>query len=396
MTAHLSDEQIHAYRQRSLAAAELLDLSRHIGACEACRVRLASPEEWANGIRAFRSALKAETGTVHPGYEEFEAYLDDTMAAGDRLALEAHTRDCQSCAADLDEIRVVREELHPARRTEFWKGLLGWRGGLALAGAAACALLAIVLVRAPAPQGREAAQAANVPTPQPPAQSGPVIRDGSHVISIAANGTLEGLDQLPPTDRAALQQALMQGRIERPPSLADLVPNGGVLLGAPGEPARGKLLEPLSAVVESQRPTFRWEPISGTTYRVSVYDGDYNMVAESGRITATEWQTPNPLRRGVRYSWQITVSQNGAEFTMPRPPAPEARFRILGEAEEANLTRARMQSGDSHLVLGILYARAGMLKEAEQELQALRRQNPASAEVANLLASVERLRGAAQ
>jgi hypothetical protein len=149
-------------------------------------------------------------------------------------------------------------------------------------------------------------------------------------------------------------------------------------------------------VVEDQRPVFRWEAIPGGTYRVSIYNDAFNLTAASARIATTEWEPPKPLRRGTRYSWQLTVTREGNEFTVPVPPAPEARFRVLGEADEAGIARARSQSGGSHLVLGILYARAGLLDAALQELQALRAQNPDSAEVAGLLASLEQLRGRTQ
>jgi hypothetical protein len=63
---------------------------------------------------------------------------------------------------------------------------------------------------------------------------------------------------------------------------------------------------------------------------------------------------------------------------LPAPPAPEARFRVLSEADEAGLVQARNKSGESHFVLGILYRRAGLLNQAEQELPALRDQKPES------------------
>ena len=401
MIAHLSNEQIHAYRQRSLLGKELLDISEHIGTCEACRARLVSPAERADRIRTFKLSLQAEP--VHLSYEEVEAYVDGTMAAADRTAAEAHTRACRTCATDLHEILALRRELEPIRavlleperRAGFWKRLMDWRGGLVLAGAAACALLAIMLIRVPFPRTAPVAQSNPSATPQH-AAGGPVIRDGTRLLSIAAGGRIEGLDPQVESFRAALEQALISRRIEPPVSLKDLAGASGVLLGAPGQAAQGKLLEPFGTVVEDQRPVFRWEATPGSMYRVSIYDDAFNLTAASGRIATTEWEPPKPLRRGTRYSWQLTVTHDGNEFTVPVPPAPEARFRVLGEADEAGIARARSQSGGSHLVLGILYARAGLLDAALQEVQALRAQNPDSAEVAGLLASLEQLRGRTQ
>src|SRR5437763_3082977 len=113
--SHLSDEQIRRYRERSASDPELLEVSEHIGGCEACRTRLASPDELAAGARAFRSAIRAEAGPVHVSYDALEGYVDGTMSSGDRLELEAHVRDCASCESDLDGIWAVRRELDVPR-----------------------------------------------------------------------------------------------------------------------------------------------------------------------------------------------------------------------------------------------------------------------------------------
>lgn len=399
MTAHLSKDQIAKYRERSLASAELLDISEHLAGCEECRARIAAPLELASSVRILKAGLQADPASAHLSYEELEAYVDGTRTRRDQAAVKAHTRSCRSCAADLEELQALRRELSAAaparkqegRRREFWTTLLGWRGGLVLAGAAACAVLAVVLVRTPASRNSTVAR---VNPPTAPAASGSGIRDGARVIALAGGG-IQGLDRLGEPYRAVVERALTEKRIEPAVSLADLAANRGVLLGAPGTPDRGKLLEPLGTVVEDQRPTLRWQPLAAATYRVSVYDSAYNVVAGSGWLSAPEWQVPKPLPRGMRYSWQLDIRQNGAEFLVPVPPAPEARFRILATADEAEIARARSEWGDSHLVLGLLYARAGLLQEAEQELQALRQQNPQSEEVAGLLASVEQLRAGA-
>jgi anti-sigma factor RsiW len=404
MTAHLNDEQIRAYRERSLVAAELLDVSEHVGGCEACQARIASPAELEAGVHTVRFALNAEAGSSHLSYDEIAAYADQKMAAAERVALEAHAADCRSCADDLYEIRMLRSELEapravarPSSWAAFWRAVQGWKGALALAGAV-CALLLFVLLRAPIQQNTKLAQgglpdASTSSNPVPPPPTGSVIRDGTRVLSVTTGGTIAGLGALPAPYRMFLEQAMAQKRIEPAASLADLAPNGGVLLGASTPPMPGKLLAPLATVVESQRPVFRWQPIAGAVYRISVYGDGYEMVASSDWISGTEWQITKPLRRGMLYSWQLNVRPSGsAEFTIPTPPAAEARFRILGEAEAAEIGLARSDWSDSHLVLGVLYARAGLLDEAERELGVLRQQNPASEDVASLQASVARLR----
>jgi Putative zinc-finger len=407
MTAHLSDGQIRGYRERSLAAAELLDVSEHVGACEVCRARIASPDEVDAGVQTLRLALGAATGSSHLSYEEIAGYVDGKMGADEKGVLEAHAATCRSCADDLYEIRMLRSELAAPRVVDksssswagIWRAVENWKGALALAGAV-CALLLFMLLRVPLRQNanlaRDSRTNANgsnssVPTPQ----TGSIIRDGARVVSVNPRGAIAGLDSLAEPDRAFLEQAVAQKRIEPTATLADLGATGGVLLGPSSPATPGKLLAPLATVVESQRPVFRWQPVAGGLYRVSVYGDGYEMVGSSDWISGTEWQISKPLRRSRRYSWQLSVRQNGAEFNIPTPPAPEARFRILSEGDEAEITRARGAWSDSNLVLGIFYARKGLLDEAERELESLRQQNPGSEEVASLLSSVERLRGGA-
>jgi len=167
-------------------------------------------------------------------------------------------------------------------------------------------------------------------------------------------------------------------------------------LGSPNEAPAVKLIEPLATVVESQTPVFRWEPAAGAEYQVSIYDGSYNLVASSNWLQAAEWRASSALRRGALYSWQLRMRRNGNEVLVPTPPAPQARFQVLGAPEESEIARLKQSWGDSHLVMGVLLARAGMLDEAEQELAKLQQQNPGSPEIAKLLAGVEALRSGAK
>jgi hypothetical protein len=404
MTDHLSDEQILAYRERALPATELLDVSSHLGGCEACRSRMATPEELDRGVRGWRAALLASAAPVHLSYEELEAYVDERMEVADRGSLESHIRHCRSCAADLAELRTLRAELEAARAGservnrpgEFWNWLASWRG-LVLAGAI-CALLLIAVWRVPTRQSgpltpvdhSKLAPAGDAAAPAPGSLS---LRDGQHVISVTPDGRIEGLDRLEEPERALLEQALVQKRIEAAPALVGLGANRSVLLGTADRSQQSQLVAPLATVVESPLPVFRWRPLPGAVYRVSVFDADYEVAAASGWISGTEWRASKPLRRGIRYSWQLNVRQNGAEFTVPVPPAPEARFRVLAEADETAIARAKSEWGDSHLVLGILYAHRGLLDQAQEQLEALGEQNPASDLAVSLLASIEKLRG---
>ena len=84
--------------------------------------------------------------------------------------------------------------------------------------------------------------------------------------------------------------------------------------------------------------------------------------------------------------------KDGQEITSPRPPAPQAKFRVLDQAKANELANARRAHSSSHLTLGLLYADAGLLREAEQEFRLVLKANPNSELARNLLRQVQSLR----
>ncbi len=98
--------------------------------------------------------------------------------------------------------------------------------------------------------------------------------------------------------------------------------------------------EPVGKVMLSDHPTFRWSQLDGATgYVVEVYDEKFNLVATSSHLTDNSWAASQPLKRGGIYSWQVKAIKDGQEFISPRPPAPQAKFRVLDEKKVHELTQ---------------------------------------------------------
>jgi hypothetical protein len=89
----------------------------------------------------------------------------------------------------------------------------------------------------------------------------------------------------------------------------------------------------------------------------------------------------------------VTAVVEGKEIQSPVTPAPEARFRLLSLAQEDGLRRAEKLYRGSHLALGVVYSRAGLLDEAEREFSALLAANPDSEVAKKLLRNIELLKG---
>ena len=115
-------------------------------------------------------------------------------------------------------------------------------------------------------------------------------------------------------------------------------------------------------------------------------------MAASDSLAATRWAVPTPLARGRTYVWQVRAVKGGGEVVAPPPEGPRVKFRVLEQAKLEEVERARRSQPNSHLVLGVVYAEAGLLEDAEREFAALVRANPRSPAARKLLGSVRAAR----
>lgn len=151
------------------------------------------------------------------------------------------------------------------------------------------------------------------------------------------------------------------------------------------------LLKPVSKILAERRPTLRWKALPGaTSYVVTINEpaANFREAAVSPALTKPQWTVPTALPRGRLFTWQVTATINGREVTAPAPSAPEAKFRVLTAAQAAELAQGRQTYAGQHLPLGLLYARLGLLAEAEREFQALAQANPTASVVQKLLREV--------
>ncbi len=119
-----------------------------------------------------------------------------------------------------------------------------------------------------------------------------------------------------------------------------------------------------------------------------MFDGNYQKVAESPALSATTWQVGSPLARGGEYIWQVTATKGSETIRAPQRPQPDARFMVLSAVRSSEIERARSRYGRSNLVMGLVYANAGLIDEAEREFQKLAARNPGSPSVQRLLRSI--------
>jgi hypothetical protein len=430
MTEHLSQQVIERYRERTLSPAELIAADDHFAACAACRELLLSGAPVAS-VEAATASLRRELGESlapeHLGYEQLAAYVDREADAVEREIVESHLSHCHSCTEQFEELRAFAAQLSTYPDTQYapaaapslaarLRQQLGLGSlsvptfALGLAGAAALLLVALPAVLvwrglqspAVAPGGEiSTAATPGAATPGPSPLSTPTVEatpepellalnDGGRRVALTARGKLAGAEGLAYADEQRVVNALKSKSVFVPP-LAEVRSTGGTRMGGAGE-RTFRLVGPAGKVIAADRPTLRWQPVEGAeSYRVEISDpnDNYREVATSPALAASEWRVDRPLERGRVYSWQVVALKGGEEIAKaPSPDAPEAKFKVLEGAKFAEIERAKRSYAGQHLVLGVLYAQAGLLDEAERELQALVAANPDSAEAKSLLRSV--------
>jgi hypothetical protein len=219
------------------------------------------------------------------------------------------------------------------------------------------------------------------------------LNDAGGQILVNQRGQLEGLDELPPDLQESVERALANRRLRDSPALAGWSNGAGILRSELVQQNTFAPLAPMDVVIETDRPKFRWQALEGArSYVVTIHDARFREVAGSGPIAGTEWTAPNSLERGVIYSWQISALKDGKTIVSPKPPLPEARFKILDQHALVALGKLKKSAGSSHLVMGVFYWKHGLIEDSEREFQALAKANPNSTAVAELLKDIRSIR----
>jgi hypothetical protein len=430
LSEHLSKAQIEDYGRHTLSAAEYLSASRHMRDCEECRLQV----EWVLGDEMFHGLKSEVFGDIgeteyalgehaHLNFEQTAAYVEGGLRGDDLLRVNDHLTGCELCGMAVNDLLAFSKQVSPGLDREYqppsasavneshWRRFVAaasslsprapaWVVGSALAGVLLIAA-GWLIWRAVKKDGKDPMTAHNSSSPQPtvvtpsPTQRAATViaqlNDGSDRIELDGDGKLTGVEGAPPAYQRMIKDSLSSQRLDKSPLLAGLVRSGGLLRkGGDARDAGFSVIDPVGIVTLSDRPTFRWSSLdSATSYMVEVFDEKLNPIISGPQLTATTWTPPRSLKRGRIYSWQVTAFKNGDEVISPRPPAPAANFRILDEALANEVVQARRDFASSHLTLALVYTKAGLLDEAEQEVRALQKANPNSTLPNRLMASLQ-------
>jgi hypothetical protein len=342
---HLTPEQLEQYRRGTATPSEMLALDDHLSQCEACRMaleKLVTPmslTRWAEGLARYEDERKEEAQPVPA------------------------------------EPAVVAKPQVPSSVPSRWRPRWWWIPALA-----AVLVVGVLLWKRPVP-----AEVAKIEAPS----FLEVLNDAGGVVQLDSTGIVRAPAGAEQGQEILLADVLKAKSLPLAGLPSDLAAPPGTLLG-PSRPDEFAPLAPLSIVVYSDRPEFRWQPLQGAlTYEVQVFDSEFREVDSSGKIRATEWTPVRGLARGALYQWQVTAYRSGDSVRVPTPPAADARFRVLN-AETFGKVEAARAAPPAHLLAAILLAKAGMKEEARKEMDAVAAANPDSALVREMMSNLER------
>jgi hypothetical protein len=197
------------------------------------------------------------------------------------------------------------------------------------------------------------------------------LDDGNRRVAVNSSGRLTGLDNLSPELQQSIKEFLLAEEVQRPDILGEINGVESALRGS-DQKESFKLLSPVGVVIAEDRPIFKWEPLEGATaYCVEISDSPSQAPIRSERLSpqVTQWMPPDAMRCGKVYSWVVIATVNGGEVVSPPVAMPEAKFKVLEDVKARELNR--LKRANSHLALGVFYAREGMAAEAGKEFQIL-------------------------
>lgn len=239
------------------------------------------------------------------------------------------------------------------------------------------------------------------PTPTMPGANStvsPELSRGVRKLDSDLPDVIEALRGYPASVRQDVMVALKTRQIAAPKELEGIRNENDRTMSGSGAviPIRYEALSLDGVIIRTDRPTFRWKPVEGVNhYTVRVYDDEVShdeAIAESPLVSSSEWRPLRPLPRGRLYSWQIKLPEEYSVKSGGDAPTPEWRFRVLSEESLRKVEAAERVKPSSHLAMGVVYARAGLLEEAEREFQILVESEPQNQTAQKLLQSVQGLR----
>lgn len=440
MTEHLSIKTIERYRQNSLKGSERFFADVHLANCSKCREQIGDSEKLKSVFNAilFDFANITEQTIEHLDIEYLSDFINGKLNKVDTEIVSSHLAWCSICLIEAKEMEAFAHQLEPQNLPSLKEGKaekFGWITFPKWVSAnvktihrpwvfrtaqflAVLTIMTLVSYFCFFPGwsdnfGNETAKltpdststdqsnssgspAVNISPPSSPIPSpSKGVNNTSSISSIDFSGVL-------PAEHQLLSSAFTKGVIEIPDETRKWFEqlsgkNQGTLMGG-SKATDFALLSPAARVVRENRPTLRWEPLAGTVeYRVKVVDSTLGTTLPSHIVKGTDYKFDSPLEPGHSYTWQIVALNKDEEEVYGRwfnRVRSHTEFKVLATDElklvqDAEKNYLPVKDPMSYLALAVRYAKAGLVEDAEQMLNAYLKELPASPQVVKLLNSLK-------
>lgn len=309
--------------------------------------RYASQAELDRAAALVRRGISAAEDEEHVDAETLVLLVDGKLQPAEREVAESHLDDCAICAGELEDLRRFALERPRQRRTQPRRLA---RFMVPLAAAAVLAVVFRLMDREPARPAIPVPVRPSVTTTTPPRPERPAAVAGY------AN----------PKWTALVAEVRRSGKL---PASRDYGLAAAEDIRRGNDPVHAaERVSPTGRVIDETRPELSWPARPGSTYEVAIFRGDEE-IARSPVLHEPRWKPAQTLPRGATYIWQVETTKDGTTEIIPSPPAPQAMFAILGEAEHADLVAARRAHPRDRLLHAVLFARYGMADEARASLR---------------------------
>ena len=427
MSEHLTKTQIIQLSAKTLPKKQLSIAGAHLSDCAICLQQFQLGFQRLYGGEGGSFTLESEYWFRHDHlqFEDLVKFADNALGSSEKKVVNIHQRSCKECREGLRAFQSYRHETqsdlhlsyapisssrnqprstwdwlpHNLRRPSYVAMLL-------IIGALVFGLLVLLkrtsrtTITANNSSARSTLSAVTGENPSPTVVGSedlalPIvtINDAQGPVTLRSDHSVTGLDQISSDTRKEVAEVLLTQRFETPPVLKYLRDQDSTLRSREKSKEAFRLLSPKRQVLIEDRPVLRWEALSGASaYRVSILDLDGHEVAKSSVLsgTTTQWRPAKSLARGQLFSWIVVAKIGDIDVASPSASAPEVRFAILSVKDLQELNKLKTEG--SHLALGVFYANAGLINEAESSFQKLVEKNPQSTLPAKFLRSVRSLR----
>ena len=411
MTTHLTAEQMQNYLVRRVSVDEVGQMSEHLHGCRTCygayltvlqrRFPLEIDFDELGGLKDW-----------HLDGKELADFIEGRMSELDFGYARLHLRECNACEQRVYRASRSWDEYPPSTDIEESFGaswhqyLAGFHSSSHSSRMAAGLLLAIgfaLLAWIAVQLNPREFSVAKIPVPETPSHdeqpAGLTHGDPDKALKAglshpktpqhASRSTAHSADARVSVQETDIETTLIARNLVIPSAIEMFDKSPGLAVrGSTTHVESFAVVSPFSTLTKHDRPTFAWTELSGaSTYTVSVYDSNLRLVRTSARLTETQWVIPVSLRPGTIYTWTVTAARDGKEIIAPALPT-RAEFSVAGQADLLRLKR-RIDTTVSHAARGVIYAEAGLLDEAEQELRTHLSVAPTDGRAMKLLETVQ-------